>query len=279
LTGGTFAGTNFCEAHLPGAVLRKADCHRANFDRADLSGANFNGARLELAILVGASVDKAMFTGCRVYGISAWGLDVARVKDQSDLRITREDEPKITVGNLEVAQFVYLMLHNAKIRTVIDTIGEKGVLILGRFTKERKAVLNRMRDELQKIGFVPMIFDFEAPTQKDFTETIKTLAGMSRFIIADITNPRSAPLELHALVPEYRIPFVPIIKKGEEPFAMFRDLQRDWVLDLLEYVSVDDLTRVFRKAVVNEALRKGDELLANKFRRIRTRQTSDYHRR
>jgi hypothetical protein len=171
------------------------------------------------------------------------------------------------------------MLHNAKIRTVIDTIGEKGVLILGRFTKERKAVLNRMRDELQKIGFVPMIFDFEAPTQKDFTETIKTLAGMSRFIIADITNPRSAPLELHALVPEYRIPFVPIIKKGEEPFAMFRDLQRDWVLDLLEYVSVDDLTRVFRKAVVNEALRKGDELLANKFRRIRTRQTSDYHRR
>jgi hypothetical protein len=198
------------------------------------------------------------------------------VADQSDLRITRIEEPSIKVSNLEIAQFVYLLLHNPKIRAVIDTIGEKGVLILGRFIEERKAILNRMRDELQQLGFVPMIFDFEAPTQKDFTETVMTLAGMSRFIIADITNPRSAPLELHALIPEYRIPFVLLIQKGEKPFAMFQDLQREWVLDLLEYESEDDLFRVFTKAVVNEALRKGEQLLSNKFMQIRTRQTSDY---
>ena len=39
------------------------------------------------------------------------------------------------------------------------------------------------------------------------------LAGLSRFVIADITNPRSAPLELQATVPEYMITFVPIIEK------------------------------------------------------------------
>jgi hypothetical protein len=49
----------------------------------------------------------------------------------------------------------------------------------------------------------------------------EVLAGLSHFVIVDITNPRSAPLELQATVPEYMIPFVPIIEKGEEPFAMF----------------------------------------------------------
>jgi hypothetical protein len=32
---------------------------------------------------------------------------------------------------------------------------------------------------------------------------------LSRFIIADITNPRSSPLELQATMPDYMIPFVP----------------------------------------------------------------------
>jgi hypothetical protein len=39
-------------------------------------------------------------------------------------------------------------------------------------------------------------------------------------VIVDITNPRSAPLELQATVPEYMIPFVPILERREEPFAM-----------------------------------------------------------
>ena len=36
------------------------------------------------------------------------------------------------------------MLHNQKIRDVIDTITSKAVLILGRFTDERKAVLDAL---------------------------------------------------------------------------------------------------------------------------------------
>ena len=32
------------------------------------------------------------------------------------------------------------------------------------------------------------------------------VAGLSQFVIVDITNPRSAPLELQATVPEYMIP-------------------------------------------------------------------------
>ena len=109
----------------------------------------------------------------------------------------------VTVDNLEVARFVYLLLKNEKIRGIIDTIGKKGVLILGRFTPaERKAVLDALRDELRRLDFVPMDFDFERPAERDFTETIKTLAGLSRFVIADITNPKSSPLDLQATVPD-----------------------------------------------------------------------------
>ena len=37
--------------------------------------------------------------------------------------------PRFTVDNIEVAQFIYLLLHNQKIRDVIDTITSKTVLI------------------------------------------------------------------------------------------------------------------------------------------------------
>src|SRR3954463_4453393 len=66
---------------------------------------------------------------------------------QQNLIITARDEPEIAVDNIEVAQFIFLLLHNPKIREAIDTIGEKVVLILGHFTEERKKVLDDIREE------------------------------------------------------------------------------------------------------------------------------------
>jgi hypothetical protein len=280
LRGAKLIGTNLCRARLCDAHLNGADLHRANLDRADLTGADLSDANLERAILVGSTVSRARFTRCRVYGASAWDLDLTNVENQSNLRITQDDDPaRITVDNLEVAQFVYLLLHNEKIRDVLDTIGLKGVLVLGRFTKKRKAVLDAIRNRLGELGFVPMIFDFQRPTQRDFTETIKTLAGLSRFIIADITNPKSSPLELQATMPDYMIPFVPIIHENEKPFAMFRDLKQkygEWVLDVLEYDSVANLLKVMEKAVIKPALKMADQLLIKKAQAIRKRHVRDY---
>jgi hypothetical protein len=59
-----------------------------------------------------------------VYGISVWGLQ-GTPSGQSNLIVSRQSEPRITVDNLEVAQFVYLLLNNEKIRDVINTIGKK----------------------------------------------------------------------------------------------------------------------------------------------------------
>jgi uncharacterized protein YjbI with pentapeptide repeats len=275
LTDAKLIGTNFCRAQLCDAHLTRADLHRANFDRADLTGANLNDANLERTILVQTKVSKATFTRCRVYGASAWDLDLTNVKDQSNLRITRDDEPgKITVDNLQVAQFIYLLLNNKEIRDVIDTIGRKGVLLLGRFTEGRIAVLERLREELRKRDFVPMVFNFDKPEVKDFTETVRILANLSHFVIADITNPKSTPLELQATVPEYMIPFVPIIEKGEEPFAMLRDLwikHREWVFEPIRYPSVDRLIEVLDTDIVRPAQAKFADLLARKAEEMRVK--------
>jgi hypothetical protein len=196
------------------------------------------------AQLIEANLTNAKLTGCRIYGISAWNLKLEGAQ-QTDLIITHDEEPIVTVDNLEVAQFIYLLLHNEKIRDVINTIGKKGVLILGRFT-ERKDVLETLRVALRQRGYVPIVFDFERPTDRDFTETVMTLAGMCLFIIADITRPKSVPLESQAIVPNYMIPFVPIIQEGEEPFSMFKDLENKyrWVLKPLSYDSVETLESV-----------------------------------
>ena len=97
--------------------------------------------------------------------------------------------------------------------------------------------MDALRNKLREYNLLPIVFDFDRPTDKDFTETIKTLAGLCYFVIADVTNPKSSPLELQATVPDYQIPFVPIIQEGESPFAMMVDLQKkyNWVLKTVSY--------------------------------------------
>jgi hypothetical protein len=135
----------------------------------------------------------ADLTGCRVYGVSAWDLKLDGKTKQQNLVVTPKDEPAITADNLDVAQFIYLLLDNQSIRRVIDTVTCKVVLILGRFKKERKAVLDALREELRKRDYVPVLPDFELPARQNITETVTLLARMAGFIIADLTDPSSIP--------------------------------------------------------------------------------------
>jgi uncharacterized protein YjbI with pentapeptide repeats len=265
LTKASLSGARFEKANLSEVNLCRADLSRAQLTKADLSRAD-----LTYATLVEADLTDANLTGCRIYGVSAWGLKLEETKQKS-LIITTGDEPEITVDNIEVAQFIYLMLHNEKIRDILDTIGRKGVLLLGRFTEGRLEILEKLREKLRNLGFVPMVFNFDKPETKDFTETVRLLAGMSHFVIVDITNPRSAPLELQATVPDYMVPFAPILQDGEPPFAMFVDLQRKyhWVLNVIEYPSVDRLIEVLEDKIVKRAKEKFNDLLAQRTEQLR----------
>ena len=264
------------DANLSGANLAKADLHYADLVRAKLDGANLTGSQLINTDLCGATL-----TGSKVYSASVWDITVNDQTNQKNLVITRYGEAAITVDNIKVAQFIYLLLNNQEIRDVIDTITSKAVLILGRFSDERKPVLDALRDALRNKGFLPIVFDFERPKDRDFTETIVTLAGMSCFVIADITKPKAVPVELQAAVPDYMIPFVPILQDGEPAYSMFLNLQTKyhWVLDVLRYNSSETLVEVLDEAVINPALKKRYELEQQKMKNRPMRHVDDYRNR
>src|SRR5262249_14685140 len=203
-------------------------------------------------------------TGCFVYGISAWNVKLEGTT-QLNLVITPADEPVITVDNLEVAQFIYLLLHNEKIRGVIETITSKAVLILGRFTPARKAVLDAMREELRHRNYLPIVFDFEKPARRDLTETISTLAHMVRFIIADLTEAKSIPQELQRIVPDLpSVPVQPVLQASAEEYSMFEHFKRyPWVLEIYRYESLEEVIAALTEKVIVPAELKANELLGS----------------
>ncbi len=246
---------NLHEAHLTGADLIGARLELADLTGADLRGADLRGAHLDGAQLVRTRLEQAKLNSCRVYGISAWDVMLDAMTQQHDLVITPPGQPSITVDNLEVAQFIYLLLRNKNIRHVIDTITSKVVLILGRFTAERKAVLDMLRDELRKRDRLPVIFDFDQPGTRDTHETITTLARMARYIIADITDPKSIPQELVSIVEQLpSVAVQPILQEAGEPWGMYDHIKRyPWVLPVRTYKAEEALVARLDELVIAPA--------------------------
>jgi hypothetical protein len=234
----------------------------ANLSRANLRGADLREADLRGAVLIGTDLTDSDLTGCRVYGASAWDLKLAGTKQQN-LVITQPSIPEITIDNIEVAQFVYLLLHNHKVRDVINTITSKSVLILGRFTDERKAVLDALREELRNRNRLPILFDFAIPATRDVTETITILASLARFVIADVTDATEVRAELHSIVPDFTsLPIQLILLRGHAEFVSLSHLRKfPWVLPIFEYDNREHLLANLEQSVVSPA-----EDAARKFR-------------
>jgi len=260
-----FSDSRIRWANLGNTVLDDADFSRCNLSKssfrgAECSGAIFRSANLEYCSLVDTNIEGADFSDARIFGASVWSV-TGRPANQRNLVITPSGEPQITVDEIAVAQFMYLLLGNKSIRTVIDTITSKVVLILGRFTPERKAVLEAIRDELRKRDFTPVLFDFEKPSNRDITETVSTLAHMSRFVIADITDAKSIPQELMAIVPALpSVPVQPLLLDSQQEYGMFEHFKRfPWVLEPYLYEDQDRLLAAITDKVIGPAEKRAKE--------------------
>jgi uncharacterized protein YjbI with pentapeptide repeats len=211
-------GASLIRADLREAILRNVYLTDAVLREADLRGADLSEAQLIRTDFCGANLSDVA-----VYGASVWDVRTDEHTRQSGLVITREDQPKVTVDDLEVAQFIYLLLENRKIRNVIQTITSRAVLILGRFTPERKPALQAIHAALRGAhGLVPILFDFKPSPKRDITETVQLLAGLCRFVIADVTDARSIPQELSHIIPYMpSVPVQPIILAAQREYAMF----------------------------------------------------------
>ena len=267
LRGAYLEGAMFGGANLKGTRLNRAYLRSANLSggtslvNADLTDADLRGSNLERAILVKTVLRRAILTDCSVFGIAAWDVDLHGAA-QHNLVITERGEPMITADNLEVAQFLYLLSNNRKLRDIIKTVTSKVVLILGRFSTDRKAVLEVIRDALRRSGYLPVVFDFEAAPSRNLSETVSTLAHIARFVVADITDARSVPQELQVIVPNLpSVPVKPLLAVAADEYALFGHFSRyPWVLKTHRYSSTEGLRIDFDREIIAEAEAKAGAL-------------------
>jgi hypothetical protein len=120
-----------------------------------------------------------------------------------------------------------------------------------------------MRDELRHRNYLPIVFDFEKSASRDLTETISTLAHMARFIIADITDPKSIPQELGQIIPYLpSVPVQPILLASADEYDMFEHFRHyPWVLETYPYESPKDVIASIKEKVIEPAEVKASELL------------------
>jgi uncharacterized protein YjbI with pentapeptide repeats len=274
---GCFGHCNFRGAKLRLSRIGSAEFVYCDFTGADLAyctaeEAKFTGSVLAMVNMQQMQLVKTDFTDVSmrealVYGIAAWDLKLQGAT-QTDLIITPSQGGMITVDDLELAQFIYLLLHNNRLRKVLDTITSKVVLILGRFTPERKPLLDALRDHLRAHDLVPILFDFEHPTSRSFIETASTIAHMARFVIADFTDQGDVRREVQHIAGTLQSgPIVPLLHSGEStvPITLQDLANHPCILPIVRYASLDDLLSILSSSVVEPAL-----ALERKLRRTRS---------
>jgi uncharacterized protein YjbI with pentapeptide repeats len=270
LIGAHLSGADLSEADLIGAHLSGAHLFGAHLIGAVLIGADLREADLSEASMVRVDLSGAKLRDCRIFGISAWSIATDEATEQANLIISDDDEPIITVDNLKVAQFIHLLLDNREIRQVIDTITSKVVLILGRFTPERKALLDAVREALRHHDYLPILFDFQGPASRGYTETVSTLARMARFVIADLTDATEVRFELGTVVSELpSVPVQPLILAHQEVPVSIRDLRRSypWVLKPFRYKDPSHAIASLPEKVLGPAEAKVAKIRGGKGRR------------
>ena len=187
-----FSRAKLTVSRIGSAVFEDCDFSNANLSYCSAEETSFKGSKLVGTNLSNMSLVKTDFSNTQIdgvcaYGVSVWDINLKGCK-QGNITISKSDG-SITVPNIELAQFIALLLNSKKLRQVIETITSKVVLILGRFTPERKKILDKIKIRLEKHGYLAVILDFKAPANRDITETVITLATLSKFIVADLIRP------------------------------------------------------------------------------------------
>ena len=252
--------TDLSWANLTEAVLIQAEIYEANLLEVNLQGANLQGANLQGALFISSKLINADLTGCHIYGVSVWDIETDKDTKQTNLIITQYNEPTVMVDDLEVAQFIHLLLNREKLRNVLNTMTQKGVLILGLFGDGGLELLQAVAARIREMGYLPMLFDFDPIKSRTITQTVITMVGLARFVIADVSGP-SVLKELEATVKDFDVPFVPIIEEGRQSPSMTTELAMyPWFWwPPVSFANKELLIEMLQKEVIDPAEEIGKE--------------------
>jgi hypothetical protein len=169
----------------------------------------------------------------------------------------REDHAQAISSRLQLAKEIDGM----NFGEIMSELSRRRVLILGRFTGRRLEVLQKIKSHLAKHSnrYIPELFTFRKPDSRDLVEAIIGFAALSRFVIADLSEPKSVQSELEAIVPHFQsVPVVPLINRTGREYATFSSVQRreNVVKPTVRYSNLDDLVKKLDEEVVPMAEQK-----------------------
>lgn len=169
----------------------------------------------------------------------------------------RQDHAETISSTLRLAK----ELDGMNFGEIMSELSKRRVLILGRFTGRRLEVLKGMKAHLEKHfnHYTPELFTFRKPESRDLVESIIGFAALSRFVIADLSEPKSIQSELEAIVPHFQsVPVVPVINHTGKEYATFSSVQRreNVVKPTVRYRDLSDLIKKLDEQVVPLAEKK-----------------------
>ncbi len=207
---------------------------------SNLAALNFAEC-LYQSLAVGLSLDEAI-TFARLYvaepSRSYYGCDWARFMaymptepavlfPRSTRAAVQRRQQTVRAKRAQTIEGFADRLEGEGVSRMLSDIAARSVLILGRFTAERKAILDAIKRALATPPrqYVPIVFDFEKPTDRTLIGSILRFASVSRFVIADLSDPNSVPAELQSIVPNLAtLPVVPIIEATQREYPVADDI-------------------------------------------------------
>jgi hypothetical protein len=187
------------------------------------------------SLAVGLSLDEAL-TYARLYLLQPgradypcdWGrfmaympADSAVIFPRPMIPVIRERQQELRVGRNEALKATLAItaeLDGQGVSRVLSEVASRSVLILGRFTASRKPVLDLLRQDLSTSPnrYIPILFDFDGTPDRTMIESVLGFAAVSRFVIADLSDPKWVLAELQQIVSSLRsVPVVPIIHESQ----------------------------------------------------------------
>jgi uncharacterized protein YjbI with pentapeptide repeats len=231
-------------ADLSGAVLRKARLLKTDVFNTNLSGADLREAQLSYLILIDTDFREANLTGCWIDFVVDAHAQWQGTQDY-DLIITHKSQPTIRVDGFAMALWIQLLLRNESLWKVIEQVTARVGLILALGTDERKKVINVLKSEFRRLGYVPITLDGEQAEKQEYKDWLAILMRLARFVIVDMTEAEKVVQHLPFIASQHpSVPIQLLAQSSADDSTVSEDLAAPpSVLEMYRYQSAEDLQR------------------------------------
>lgn len=172
-------------------------------------------------------------------------------KDQVIVRAEHEKTAQLTIQHARD-------IDGMNFSEIMSQTSKKRVLILGRFKKRRLKILELIKKNLEEHpnNYIAELYTYKRPEKYDLVQSICCFAALSKFIIADISEPSAVQAELQAINSlNLSVPVIPIINKTGKEYSLFPHVAKSSNVGkpTIRYLDEKDVTKKMKEVVIPKA--------------------------